>query len=296
MSRAYAYFNPVVRCGAAALVAIACVVGCAPQKPAVKPEGTQPAIIHPAVLPVDLQVESGDGKMTVRWKQQGTGVISGYNVFISREPLVAKYEEAGAVPVAPHNTTVYPGDTNPDDGVIEYDAGGLDNGVKYYVSVRIVFPDQTMSAPSNEVVAVCGPREEFTLTVRYKSDNDGYSLVAERQVRADAANNDLYFYTKDGVDYLASPDRLDGYMRKSRFSLISTGGQFNDIRQQLASGKVTIGSGADKVAITPGNWVLMTTAEKYAALIQVKGLAGKDDARRVTFWYALCPLADELIF
>lgn len=276
------------------LVALASFLGCAPQKPAVTPETAVPATIHPDVLPVGLQVEVGNGTMTVRWKQQGTGVISGYNIFISREPLTSGSPQGNSV--SPHNTTVYPGDTNPDDDVIEYVADGLENGVKYYVSVRIVFPDQSMSKASNEAVAVCGPRGEFSLSVRYKSDNDGFSLVAGRHVRADASDNDLYFFTKDGVNYLASPDRLNSYLRKSTLILVSNGGQIDEIRSLLASGKVNSGSSNDKVAVKPGNWVLLTTAERYSALIQVKELAGKDDSGSVTVWYALCPLAGEAIF
>jgi len=280
-----------------ASLVLAFAFGCGPKKPAVTSETGLPPVTHPDIRPVELQVVAGNGTMTVRWKQQGTGVISGYNIFISREPITLKTPQlASAVAVAPHNTTVYPGDTNLEDEAIEYIAYGLDNGVKYYVSVRVVYPDQSMSKPSNEVLAVCGPRGEFTLTMRYKAENDGFSLVTGRHVRADASTNDLYFFSKDGVDYLASPTRLNAYLRKTSFSLVRAGGQFDDIRQRLAAGKGTIGNGTDKIGISTGNWLLVTTAENYSALIQVKGLTGQNDAHSVTLWYALCPMAGATTF
>jgi hypothetical protein len=280
-----------------ASLAIAFALGCGPKKPAVTSETGLPSVTHPDIRPVELQVAAGNGTMTVRWKQLGTGVISGYNIFVSLEPMASKSQQfSSAAAVAPHNTTVYAGDTNLEDEFIEYVAGGLDNGVKYYVSVRVVFPDQSISGSSNEVVAVCGPRGEFSLTVRYKSENDGFSLVTGQPVRADASDNDLYFFSKDGVDYLASPARLNAYLRKTSFSVVSAGGRFEDIRRKLATGKGSVWNGTDRVAVNSGNWLLLTTAENYSALVQVRELMGQNDSRTVTLWYALCPLAGEAVF
>lgn len=286
-----------VHFGIITLLVLASGFGCGPTKITVTPETGLPAVTHPDILPVALDVAAGSGTMTVRWRQQGTGVISGYNVFIAREPLGSGSQQpnSGAA-VAPHNTTVYPGDTDLDDGVIEYVADGLADGVKYYVSVRVVFPDQSMSRPSNEVVAVCGPRGELSLSLRYKSDADGYSLVTGRQVRADGSNNDLYFFSKDGVEYLASPNRLNSYLRKSTFTIVSNNGTFEEIRRKLAANEADSERWVDKAAVKPGSWLLVRTAENYAALIHVTGSTGEGDARSVTLWYALCPLSGEMIF
>ncbi len=296
MTLRVALFRRVTLMGIALSVASVVLFGCGPKKPAATPETALPAVSHPNVLPIDLQVRADDGAMTVRWKQQGTGVISGFNIFISREPLVRKSGTSGVAGATPHNSTVYPGDTNPEDQFIEYIADGLDNGVKYFVSVRVVFPDQTMSEPSNEVVAVCGPRGEFTLTVRFKSDDDGYSLASGRCVRADASDNDLYFFTKDGVDYLASPSRLNGYLRRSSLHLVSERGEFDDICKQLAAGEATLGERTDRLGIKVGNWLIVKTAQGHSALMQVKGFSGENDARKVSLWYALCPLTGEMLF
>jgi len=285
-----------IRFGIITVLVLASGFGCGPTKTSVKPETGLPTIAHPDILPVDLNVTAGNGTMTIRWKLQETGVISGYNIFIARESLASDFRQPNAAVVAPHNTTVYPGDTNPEDEFIEYVADGLDNGVKYYVSVRVVFPDQSMSRPSNEVVAVCGPRGEFSLSPRYKSDADGYSLVTGRQVRADGSDNDLYFFSKDGADYLASPDRLNSYLRKSTFAVISKDGTFEEIRRKIATDKVGSERWIDKATVKPGSWLLVRTAEDYTALIHVTGTTGEGDARYVTLWYAICPLVGETFF
>lgn len=274
---------------------LAFTFGCGP-KPVVTSEATSPTVVYPDIRPVEVHVISSDRSMTVRWKQQGTGTISGYNIYIMRHPVAGKSQSAKSAEVTlPHNTSVYPGDTNLDDEYIEYIADGLDNGVKYYISVKVVFPNQTMSTPSNELLAVCGPRGECSLFVRFKSENDGFSFVSGESVRADDATNDLYFFSKDGVDYLASPSRLNNYLRKSGFSLVSKGGTLDDVRKRLSADE-SLAANADRIAVSSGNWVLMKTVENHTVLIQVQGLSSESDSRRVTLWYAVCPMAGEAIF
>lgn len=277
--------------GAALICAI--MLSCGP-KQAATPESKPAEISYPDIYPIDLTAEAGDGSMVVRWRQQGTGTISGYNIFISRESIRGQSTKPN--PTVPHNTAVYPGDINPDDSVIEYTAEGLENGVKYYVTVGVVYPDQTMSKRSNEAVVVCGARGEFTLTVRFKSDNDGFSLATGKQVRADASTNDLYMYSKDGVDYLASPSRLDGYLRKSRFVLIGRDGSLEEIRKLVRDGKFSSESGDDKIAVRQGNWVLVRTGEDFSALLHVIEITSVNDSRAVRLSYSFCPLAGEMIF
>ena len=120
--------------------------------------------------------------------------------------------------VKPFNPTPFPGDTNPDDGVEHFTAEGLQNGVTYYVTIRTVYPDGTLSPPSREVGVVCNPRGEVEISIRYESEHDGYSFAGDRYVRADTDENDLYFFSKDGIDYIASPDRLDGFL-KNRYKM-----------------------------------------------------------------------------
>ena len=224
--------------------------------------------------------------MTIVWEVECPRLISGYNIYISEQPL----SEGNS---RPFNATVYPGDTDPDDGVVQYDAQGLDNGVRYYVSVRVVFPDQSPSTPSEEVAAVCGPRGEIELTTRYSSEQDGYSFAQNQYVRADDLNNDLYFYSKGGTDYLASPIRLDGFLRNNRFMRLSVNGDLETVKHQLAS--IDSEPRDDRVAVREGDWVWIVTTEGHHALVQVRKLTSKEGKGTVVLSFAYWPISGPLI-
>ncbi len=220
--------------------------------------------------------------MTIAWKVECPQLISGYNIYISDQPLTIDDSQ-------PFNDAVYPGDTNPDDGVVQYDAQGLDNGVRYYVSARVVFPDQSLSAPSEEVVAVCGPRGEIELATRYSSEQDGYSFAHNQYVRADDLNNDLYFYSKGGTDYLASPLRLDGFLRNSRFVRLLVNGDLETAKSRLAS--IDSEPRDNRVAVREGDWVWIVTTEGHHALVQVRKLSVEGGKGTVVLFFAYWPIS-----
>lgn len=243
----------------------------------------QPGVEHRASCrPEALTVEAGDGAMTIAWKVECPRLISGYNIYISEQPLSEDNSR-------PFNATVYPGDTDPDDDVVQYDAQGLDNGVRYYVSSRVVFPDQSLSAPSVEVTAVCGPRGEIELATRYSSEQDGYSFAQSRYVRADDLNNDLYFYSKGGTDYLASPIRLDGFLRNNRLMLLSVNGDLETAKSRLAS--IDSEPRDDRVAVREGDWVWIVTTEGHHVLVQVRKLTVEDGKGTVVLSFAYWPIS-----
>ncbi len=265
-----------------------------PPKPTPEPNPPQETV-KSTVTPYDLQADASNAKLTVSWKTRGEGLISGYSIYISPELIVGRYPDT-MLPsfVHPYNSTPYPGDTNPDDSIEQFVAEGLENGVKYYVSVRVLYPDGRLSLPSNEVAAVCGPRGEMELGVRYSSQQDGFSFDNNGYVSADFAANDLYFYTVDGHDYIASPNRLDGYLRATKFKIVSLPNGLKDAHPGF--GQFELPPTADKVEVRPGDWVWARTPEKRSAILQVVNVIGKGNARRVGLTYAYCPLAGELIF
>jgi len=273
------------------IISLIAVIGlmfsCAPKKEG----GEVPSNIYPYDLKIDVDKET----MTLSWKTRGTGLKSGYNIYISKEPLVEKYPGRNLPPsIKPFNPVNFPGDTNPDDSVNYFTAEYLEDGVEYYVSVRVDYTDQSVSRPSNEVVAVCGARSEFNLAFRYRSENDGYSFVKDEPVRADALDNDIYFYAKDGVDYLASPNRLDGFLRENRFKVLSIKGDFDDIKNKVNDLKVD--PDEDRVEIKTGDWVLVKTIENTHALVKVLGFVGEGEKREVRLFLAHSPLKDEILF
>jgi hypothetical protein len=222
-------------------------------------------------------------------------MMSGYNIYISREPLVDRYPGSELPPtVKPFNNVPFPGDTDPSDGIQHFPAEGLENGVKYYVSVRVVNTDRSLSKPSNEVAAVCGPRGEIELSMRFKSDHDGFSFTQNGYVRADQLDNDLYFHSKDGTDYLVSPHRLNGFLKVSKLYPLPFKGAFEDVKEKVAA--LELNSPSDKVAVKPGDWVLLATPDNKHALIKVLDVTGTGENRRIKLFYAYNPLPDELLF
>ncbi len=239
-------------------------------------------------VPQDVQVEVNDGTMTVMFKDNCTQMKSGYNIYISRTPLVKQYPgtELPAT-IKPFNHPVFPGDTDPTDGIEHYNAEGLENGVVYYVSVRTVFSDRTLSKPSTEVTAVCGPRGEIELSMRYTSETDGFSFAENKFVRADNVKNDVYFFSKNGKNFLVSPDKLDGFLRKSKLHVLPYKGSFREVAAKINSSGIS--ATEQQVTITPGTWVLLVTEEQYPALLKILEISGTAKKRQVKFFYAFSP-------
>ncbi|UCD63494.1 MAG: hypothetical protein JSW34_12220 [Candidatus Zixiibacteriota bacterium] len=234
--------------------------------------------------PDDLRVDVNTGSMDVSWKRNCDRLISGYNIYIAEAPASA----------VPFNSTPYSGDTNPDDGVEHFTAEPLDDGKKYYVSVRIVYPDRTLSRPSDELVAVCGPRGEIELSVRYKSDRDGYSFDQNAYVPANDLYNDIVFFSKDGRDYLDSPVRLDAFIKANRLRKTSLRGTFDQVKGRID--QLRDGRGEDRVNVAKGDWLHLRTPDDTNALIKVLDIYGSGVDRKIKLFFAYSPLPGEIIF
>lgn len=270
-------FVPVLLC--------AMLVGCQPSGPGNESAG--------GCTPHDLSVEVNDGRMTVIWKDDCKTNISGYYIYVTEEPLVEaypSYELPGTV--EPFNHPPFPGDTDPSDGVQHFEANGLANGVKYYVSVRTVMADLTLSKPSNEVTTACGPQGEIELSLRYKADKDGYSFENNEYVEADNSANDLYFFSKDGQDYLVSPSQLDGFLRNNRLRKLKTNG---DLKQAVSRAVITSLPVSERVAVKKGDWVQIITPENRSAFVKVLEISGSGDSRKIKLFFAYATLPGEII-
>ena len=254
------------------------IIGCGPRE--IAEETTT------ACIPENLQVDVKDGAMDVIWENSCENLISGYNIYIS--------EDKNQAEANPYNNGPFPGDTNPEDGKEIYEAKQLQNGKKYYVSVKIINADQTLSKPSEQILAVCGPREEIELSIRFKSDNDGYSFKDNNYVRADNVDNDLYFWSKDNVDYISSPHKLDGFLKNNKLSKISFTGEFAELKVKINS--VKKGKQTDRLEIKENDWILLETADKKHALINILGFTGSGEERKISMFIAYSPIAGEMIF
>ncbi len=270
-----------------AIMGLLMCVGCGGPK-------TKPGLdLSGSVYPVDLRVEVNHERMDLSWRTVGDGTKSGYNIYISEWPLGNDYPGPSIPDSIPtYNTTPFPGDTEPDDGIEHFEATGLQNGERYFVTVRVVYPDQSVSRPSNQVMAACGTRREIELSVRFRSDEDGFAFESDKYVRADAEANDLYFFSKDGVDYLGSPSRLDNFIRTTGFLILPYRGSFVEMLSKV--GDYDLRNDTDQVEISVGDWVLLFFDGDTHAYVNVKEFVGVGKDRRVKLFVAYAALAEEL--
>lgn len=264
------------------------IVGCGPKKTVITDE------MKVNCYPENLKVNVNSEEMEVVWQNNCKELISGYNIYISDVPLNVNYP-GRELPesIKPHNMPTFAGDTNPDDGVEIYEAKHLENGKKYYVSVRLVFPDRTLSKPTNEIMTVCGPRGEIDLSIRYIGEHDGFSFDNNDFVRAEQLENDLYFFSKDGHDYLNSPVKLDGFLKDNKLIKLKLKGDLHHIQKRLET--ITEAPAEIRLEIAKGDWIWLKTPDNKSALLNVVDIYGEGKDRKIKLYYAYIPLVNELI-
>ena len=246
-------------------------------------------------FPQNLRIESHNQELTVIWDMNCDHLYSGFHVYISEEPIREKFN--GIIPdyFEPFNTTPFQGDTDPSDNVEYFDAKGLENGKIYYVTATVVYTNLTNSILSNEVKAVCGPHGEITLDVRYNGEQDGYSFDKNQIVRADNVDNDIYYFSKNGEDFLNSPARLDGFLKDNKLSLLPFKGDLADIKHKVDINK-SYQLTTDRIKVKKDDWIQLVTPDNKYALIKVLGFTGAGKDRKIMLYYAYSTVANELIF
>ncbi len=243
--------------------------------------------------PSDLQVEPGDQQLTIRWKSNCGQLISGYDIYVQRQPIMSRSSSNPYSGVSAHNQVPYPGDTNPDDEFITYEAKGLENGVKYWVSVCAVYSDRTLSSPTKEIMTACGPRGQIELSVRYAGEHDGYSFSQDRYVEADELSNDLYYFNQNGADYIDAPTHLDGFLRKTRFVKLEVQSDLGEAIAYVDSNNPV--PDQDRVAIKKGDWLLVKTNDNNFVLVKVLSFLGNGDKRQVKLFFAYSSIPNQLV-
>jgi hypothetical protein len=247
--------------------------GCAP--PSISPEEMAPA----ECVPANLTIQPGDGRLDLKWETNcpPDRLISGYFIYLENEPIPDKYLRTHPPKsIRPFNLAAYPGDTDPESSYETMTIENLDNGIDYFITVRTAFPDNSLSAASNQVRIMCRPQGEFALAVRYAATNDGFSFASGQSVRADGESNDLYFYYKDGFDFLASPHRLNGFLRESKFySLGKTENvdQYPELELDFEP--------VEKIPIMVGESYIVKTHDNRYAKCRIEKITGEENKGRV---------------
>lgn len=262
--------------------------GCPPPKP----QPQVPVVTAPEKTgPENVTTLAHNESITLVWPERRTTPISGYLAYLDTVPILRR-DGSMSGDLKPFNSIPYPGDLTPDNGTLEFPLHGLRNGVVYYAVVRTQYPDRSLSSPSNQVSAICGPRMATNVGIRYKSESDGLSLVRGITVRADDPANDLFFATKDGTAYLGSPHRISEAGRRVQFAVLKRAYYMQGVRidnpQTLAW--------QDRVNVQNEDWLLARTPEHCFGLIRVDSLSGSGERSAVWLTAAYCPLPDRLMF
>jgi len=257
-------------------VSLLIIGGCGPKQARI-------SFVADECTPQNFRIQANDGKLSLTWDTNcpDNKLISGYNIYLEEKPIGDEYlTTKPPKSVRPFNSAPYPGDTNPDNSFETMDIINLDNGVDYYLSVRTVFPDNSLSYSSNQVQIMCRPEGNFELAFRYAELNDGFSFATSETVRADSELNDLYFYSKDGFDFIASPHRLNGFLRNSQmYSLGKTDNIYQHNKIELNYEAV------EKIPIKVGESYVIKTHDNRYAKIRIEQATGELKARKLKISY-----------
>jgi hypothetical protein len=257
-------------------VPVLIAAGCAPSH-----RGGLPAVSECA--PTNLEAKSNDRTLSLKWNTNcpDDKLLSGYNIYLLESPLDSQYYTTTLpTKLKPYNHTPYPGDTDPASDYETMTITNLDNGREFFITVRTVFPDNSMTVSSNEVGIMCRPEGAFELAFRYSGLDDGFSFKSGESVRADSDENDIYFFHKDGFDFIASPKRLNGFIRDSKFYSL---GKTEDIYQYP---ELTLDIPAvEKIPVIPGESYIVGTADGNYAKIRIEDAFGENKERRLKIYY-----------
>jgi hypothetical protein len=261
-------------------------LSCAPRTVQVEPK--PPAVTPEPCLPGNLSLLATlDRSARIAWDLDcpGIRIMQGFNIYVSRTPLVERYPGRDLPDsIRPYNPLVYPGDTagNPDHE--SYEIKGIENAVRYFVHVRVIHSDGGVSLPTNEITVVCLPRGEIVLRESYSGERDGFSFARNASCRTDDLDNDLYYYHKDGHDYLCSPVRIGPVYRATQLAAAGHADSL-DPAFPIVPGDTS----GDKVEVVPGGVYIIVTQDGYPARLRLKQIRDEGGRREAVLDFIYQP-------
>jgi hypothetical protein len=260
---------------------ILALAGCGP-KVKQTPVETKPPVEVARCRPHSLTVDSlGNHYARIAWNPgcSGTRIMQGYNIYLSRKSMSGTDGN-----ISPYNQIIYPGDTEGRVDRESFEFKELTSATRYFARVRAVYDDNTLSPATNEVEIICYPHGEIALSESYSGKQDGFSFEKSDYCKTDAMENDLYYYSKDGHDFLCSPTRISRVNRKTEFFAIDKQGTMAELAQIEINGK-----GLDKVEILPGTALFLKTADGNKAVLKVVKCVDTGTVRKATIQYYYLP-------
>ena len=264
------------------------ISGCAPAARKA-PVETKPPVETARCLPHDLTVDSLDNHYArIAWNPgcPETRILRGFNIYLSRKPSPENRNSRAKDMAIPYNETVYPGDAEGRADRESFEFRDLTLSTRYFARVRAVYDDSTFSPPTNEVEIIGYPQGAITLAESYFGRQDGFSFEKNDYCKTDAMENDLYYYSKDGRNFLCSPLRISRVNRKTEIFTTDKQGTLADLAHIEPRGK-----GLDKAEIFPGTILLIKTATGNRAALRIVKCVDAGVVRETTIqYYYLSPV------
>lgn len=181
-------------------------------------------------IPYALKAITASESATISWQinLQDASKISGYNIYVADSPN----SESELFNSAP-----YPGDTDDDVTRETYLIPRLENGHRYFVSVRTVFSDGSLSKPTSIVSFLPLAQGKLTISQNYNTDHSGFCFATEKYSRARDFENDIYIFATKTKSGISSPSRLHSSLRNTKIS--NAGGNYSQ-SQPLQKGNTYI--------------------------------------------------------
>ena len=272
--------------------------GCAAPRPSVPaPPGevpSAPQIGFKRLPPSNLRVEYLPYGFALTWRtnREPGDPISGYNIYLSPEKSLRGLSFASPEVIKSHWLgTAYPGDTDPRADLERAEISDVQPGVKYFVHVRTAYGDETVGEPSEEITAIPRPFGRIRLVRRFSGEGEGYSFAAQKYVSTQDERNDLYLFVRDDSVFVASPHRLDRYLRYSEFFMIGPSGSIDDFPVWNSPRK-----GETSILLRQGHTYILSTVEACLAKLRVADIEGSGDGVIVTVDYVYQPRCGEGVF
>ncbi|MDD4050430.1 MAG: hypothetical protein PHR28_00845 [candidate division Zixibacteria bacterium] len=272
--------------GGLSLIAVI-IISCGPPKfVTVTPPPSQPTEESQPCIPRNLTLDSTASRYALIAWDPGCPqerIMRGFNIYVLTSPLAARYPDT-ILPssIQSFNKDIYPGDTLGNPQRETYVLENIPNAVRQYVHVRVVYIDGSLSRPSNEIEVICYQQGRVELAASFSGSRDGFIFRKDAYCRTDDLDNDIYFYSKNGDDFLCSPSRLGQVSRDSK--LYPSGEGQPPAALGWPSGQLT-----DRVQVRPDQNLVIETADGDIVGIRVRKIDTSGSARELIFEYLLRP-------
>lgn len=263
------------------------VISCGPPKSvSIAPPPTVPTEIPRPCIPRNLTLDStSDGYALIAWDPgcPQERILRGFNVYVSSTPLNRRFPDTILPPsIQPFNNEVYPGDTLGNPNRETFALENIANAVPHYIHVRVVYIDGRLSMPSNEIEVICYQQGTVELTASFSGSRDGFSFRKNAYCRTDDLDNDIYFYSKNGQDFLCSPSRLGEVNRNTKLYPAGEGIVPADLGRPS-------GASSDRIEIRPDRNLIVETTDGDVIGMRIKQIDNSGSTPKIIFEYLLRP-------